>query len=168
MPFNYLILLPPSPPALDLSQHQILFQCIGSSHHMAKVLELQQKFFQWIFRLISFRIDWFDLLADQGTLKSLLQLYSSKISILPCSAFFMVQLSHHYTTNGKTIALTVWTIVGNTLSRFVIAYREQASLNFMAAVIICSDFGAQENKISLFPFFFHLFAVKWCAQMSWS
>ena len=72
----------------------------------------------------------------------------------------MVQLSHHYTTNGKTIALTVWTIVGNTLSRFVIAYREQASLNFMAAVIICSDFGAQENKISLFPFFFHLFAVK--------
>ena len=56
--------------------------------------------------LISFRIDWFDLLAVQGTLKSLLQHHSSKASILPCSAFFMVQLSHLYMTTGKTIALT--------------------------------------------------------------
>ena len=63
--------------------------------------------------LISFRIYWFDLLADQGTLKSLLQHHSSKASILQCSAFFMVQLSHLYMTTGKTIVLTRWTFVSN-------------------------------------------------------
>ena len=79
--------------------------------------------------LISFRIDWFDLLAVQGTLKILPHHYSSKASILQCSAFFMVQLSHQYMTTGKTIALTIRTFVGkmmsllfNTLSRFVIAF----------------------------------------------
>ena len=77
--------------------------------------------------LISFRIDWFDLLAVQGTLKSLLQHLSSKASILQCSAFFTVQLSHPYMTTGKTIALTRWTFVSkamsllfNMLSRLVI------------------------------------------------
>ena len=64
----------------------------------------------------SFRIDWFDLLAVQGTLKSLLQHYSSKASVLRCSAFSMVQLSHPYMTTGKTIALTRWTFVGKLLS----------------------------------------------------
>ena len=80
-------------------------------------------------RLISFRIDWFDLLAVQGTLKSLLQHNSSKESILQHSAFFMVQLSHPYITTGKTITLTRWTFLGkvmsllfNTLSRFVIVF----------------------------------------------
>ena len=79
--------------------------------------------------LISFRIDWLDLLAVQGTLKSLLQHHSTKASILRSSAFFMVQLSHPYMTIGKTIALTRWTFVSkvmsllfNTLSRFVIAF----------------------------------------------
>ena len=79
--------------------------------------------------LISFRIDWLDLLAVQGTLKSLLQHHSSKASILWCSAFFMVQLSHPYMTTGKTIALTRWTFVGkvmsllcNMLSRLAIAF----------------------------------------------
>ena len=79
--------------------------------------------------LISFRIDWLDLLAVQGTLKSLLQHHSSKSSILQRSAFFIVQLSHPYTTTGKTIALTRWTFVGkvmsllfNFLSRFVIVF----------------------------------------------
>ena len=79
--------------------------------------------------LISFGIDWFDLLAVQGTLKSLLQLHSSKTSILRRSAFFMLQLSHPYMTSGKTVALTIRTFVGkvmsllfNTLSRFVIAF----------------------------------------------
>ena len=79
--------------------------------------------------LISFRIDWFDLLAVQETLKSLLQHHSSKASILWCSAFFKVQLSHPYMTTGKIIALTRRTFVGkvmyllfNTLSRFVIAF----------------------------------------------
>ena len=78
--------------------------------------------------LISFRIDWFDL-AVQGTLKSLLQHHNSEASILPCSAFFVVQLSHPYTTTGKTIALTIWTFVDkvmsllfNMLSRFVIDF----------------------------------------------
>src|SRR5574337_230680 len=79
--------------------------------------------------LISFRIYWLDLLAVQGTLKSLLQHHSSKASILRCSAFFLVQLSHPYMTTGKTIALTRWTFVGkvtslllNMLSRFVITF----------------------------------------------
>ena len=79
--------------------------------------------------LISFRIDWFDLLAVQGTLKSLLQHHSSKASILWCSAFFMVQLSHSYMTIGKTIALTrqtfvvkVMSLLFNMLSRLVIAF----------------------------------------------
>ena len=78
--------------------------------------------------LISFRIDWFDLLAVQGTLKSLLRPHSSKASILWLSAFFMVQLSHPYMTTGKTIALTICTFAGkimslffNVLSRFVMA-----------------------------------------------
>ena len=66
--------------------------------------------------LISFRIDWFHLLAVQGTLKSLLQHHSSKVSILRHSAFFMVQLSHPYMTAGKTITLTRWTFVGKVMS----------------------------------------------------
>ena len=79
--------------------------------------------------LISFRIDWFDLLAVQETLKSLLQHHSLKASILRCSAFFMIQLSHPYMTTEKTISLTVWIFVGkvmsllfNMLSRFDIAF----------------------------------------------
>src|SRR5574341_1220823 len=68
--------------------------------------------------LISFRIDWLGLLAVQGTLESLLQHHSSKASILQCSAFFMVQLSHPYMTTGNTIALTRWTFVGKVVSLF--------------------------------------------------
>ena len=68
--------------------------------------------------LISFRMDWLDLLADQGTLESLLQYHSSKASIIQRSAFFIVQLSHPYMTTGKTIALTGWTFVGKVMSPF--------------------------------------------------
>ena len=68
--------------------------------------------------LISFRIDWFDLLDVQGTVKSLLQQHSLKASVLQCSAFFMVQLSHPYMTLGKTIALTIQTFVGKVISLF--------------------------------------------------
>ena len=98
--------------------------------------------------LISFRIDWFDLLAVQETLMSLLQNHNSKASILWCSASFMIQLSHPYMTSRKAIALTVWSFVGkvmsllfNTLSRFVIAFlhKEQASFNFLAITTILSD-----------------------------
>ena len=94
----------PSPPALNLSQHQDLFKWVSSSHQVAK---------DWSFSfnispsneypgLISFRMDWLDLLAVQGTLKSLLQHHSSKASILWRSAFFIVQLSHPYMTTRET------------------------------------------------------------------
>ena len=114
--------------------------------------------------LISFRIDWLDLLAVQGTLKSLLQHHSSKTSIFQRLAFFIVQLSHLYMTTGKTIALTRRTFVGkvtsllfNMLSRLVIAFLPRSKhLNFMAAVTICSDFEVQENKVS---HCFHCFPV---------
>ena len=85
--------------------------------------------------LISFKIDWLDVLAVQGTLKCLLQHHNSKASILWCSAFFMVQLSHPYISTGKTIALTRWTFVSkvmlllfNMLSRFVIAFLQGPSV----------------------------------------
>ena len=86
--------------------------------------------------LISFRMDWLDLLAVQGTLKSLLQHRSSKASILWCSAFFIVQLSHQYMTTGKTIALTRWTLVGkamlfNMLSRLVMAFLSRSKHLFI-------------------------------------
>ena len=100
--------------------------------------------------LISFMMDWLDLLAVQGTLKSLIQHHTSKASILQCSAFFTAQLSHPYMTTGKTIPLTRWTFVGkvmsllfNMLSRLVIAFLPRSKhllKNFMAAITICSDF----------------------------
>ena len=88
--------------------------------------------------LISFRIDWFDLLAVQGTLKSPLQHHSSKASNLWCSTFFMVQLSHPYMTTGKTIALTIWTFVNkvmsllfNMLSKLVMAFLPRSKHLFL-------------------------------------
>ena len=127
----------PSVPAFNLSQNWGFLKWIGSSCQVAKVLELQlqHQSFQWIFRLISFRIDWLNLLVVQGTLESLLQHYSSKASILRCSAFFIVQLSHPYKTTGKTIALSrrnfvsrVMSLVFNILSRLVIAFLPRASV----------------------------------------
>ena len=110
----------PSPPALNLSEHQGLFQWVSSSHQVAKVLEFQLGSFSISpsnehSRLIFFRMDWLDLLAVQGTLKSLLQ-HSSKASILWCSAFLIVQLSHPYMTTGRTIALTRGTFVDKVMS----------------------------------------------------
>ena len=104
--------------------------------------------------LISFRMDWLDLLAVQGTLKSLLQYHSSKASILQGSAFFIVQLSHPYMTTGKTIVLTRRTSLGKVMS---LLFNKQSSLviTFLPRskhLLIswlqspsCSDFGAQEN-----------------------
>ena len=121
----------PSPFAFNLSQHQGLLQWVGSLHQVAK---------EWSFSfinnpsneysgLISSNIDWFDLLVVRGTLKSLLQYHSVKVSILQCSVFFMDQLSHLYLTTGETVALTIQIFVGkvmsplfNMLSRFVIAF----------------------------------------------
>ena len=87
-------------------------------HQMAKALEfqLQHQSFHEYSQLISFRMDWLDLLAVQGTLKSLLQHHSSKASVLWRSAFFIVQLLYPYMTTGKTIALTRWTFVGRVIS----------------------------------------------------
>ena len=117
--------------------------------------------------LISFRMNWLDLLAVEGTLKSLLQHHSSKAPILQRSAFFIVQLSHPYMTTGKTIALTRWTFVGkvmsllcNMLSRLVITFLPRSNVlpsaqqlancwhtfYFVAAVTIFSDYGAPKIK----------------------
>ena len=107
----------PFPPAPNPSQHQSLFQWVNSSHEVAK---------DWSFSfsiiplkehpgLISFRMDWMDLIAVQGTLKSIFQYHSSKASILCHSAFFTVQLSNPYMTTGKTIALTRRTFVGKVM-----------------------------------------------------
>ena len=104
--------------------------------------------------VISFRIDWFDLFAIQGAFKSLLQHYSSKASVLRPSAFFMIQPSPSYMTTGKMITLIIWTFVGkvmlllfNTLSSHLFSFKKKVSFNFKTEVIVCSDFGAQENKI---------------------
>ena len=113
------------------------FQRVSSLHQVAKALKLrlQHQSFQWISGLISFRIDWFALLAVQGPLKSLLQHHSLKASILWHSAFFVFQLSHLYMITGRTIALTIWTFVSkvmflllNMLSRFVIAFLQGESI----------------------------------------
>ena len=108
----------PSPPAFSLSQHQGLFKWVSSSYQVAKVLE-----FQLNIRLsnehpglISLKMNWLDLLAVQGTVKSFLQHHNSKASILWRSAFFTVQLSQPYMTTGKTIALTRWTFVDKVMS----------------------------------------------------
>ena len=108
-------LLSPSPPAFNLSQHQGLFQLVSSLHLMTK-LNFSFSPSNDYSGLVSFRMDWLDLPAVQGTHKSLLQHHSSKASILWCSAFFIVQLSHPYMTSGKTIALTRWTFDGKVMS----------------------------------------------------
>ena len=117
--------------------------------------------------LISFMVNWFDP-AVQGTLKSLPKYRSSKESILQCSAFFMVQILHLYLTTGEIIAVTMWTFVSkvmalvlNMLSRFVIVFfpRSKCLFNFMAAITIHSDFGAQENKICHCCHFFPIYLL---------
>ena len=107
-------------------------------------------------RLIPFKMDWLDLLVVKGTLQNLLQHHSSKTSILQCLALFIVQLSHPYMTTRKNIALTRQTFIGkvmsllfNMLSRLVTTFLPRNKcLNFMAAVTICSDFGAPQNKVA--------------------
>ena len=146
-------LLCPSCPAFSLSQHQGLFSESALRIIWPKYCSFSISPTNEQSGLISFRLDWLDLLAVQGTIKSLLQHHSSKASILQ-QLSFMVQLTsiHNY---WKTIPLTRQTFVGkvmsllfNMLSRFVItSSKEQVSVNFMAAVTICSDFGAQEKKV---------------------
>ena len=120
--------------------------------------------------LTSFRMDWLDLLVVQETLKSLLQHHCSKASILQCSVFFIVQLSHPYITTGKTIALTrrtfldkVMSLLFNTLSRFVITFLPRSKLLLIPRLqsSSASDFRAQEEEnLPLLPFFPLLFVMK--------
>ena len=119
--------------------------------------------------LISFRMDWLDLHAVQGTLKSLFQHYSSKASVLRRSVFFIVQLSHPYMTTGKTIALTRWTFVGkvmsmlfNMLSRLVITFlprRRHLLISWLQSpsAMILKPPKIKSDTVPLFP---HLFAMK--------
>ena len=104
--------------------------------------------------LISFKIDWFDLLAVEGTLKSLLQHHSSKASMLWCSVFFVVQLSHPYMTTGKTIVLTKWNFVGRVMSllfnmpsRFVIAFLPRSKHLLISWLQSLSDIILKPKKI---------------------
>ena len=119
MPSNHvilcspLLLLPPIPPSIRIFPNESTLhvrwpKCCGFSLSISPSNEHPE--------LVSFRMDWLDLLAVQETLKSLLQHHSSKTSVLRCSAFFTVQLSHPYMTTGKTIALTRWTFVGQVIS----------------------------------------------------
>ena len=127
--------------------------------------------------LISFRMDWLDLLAAQGTLKSLLQHHSSKASIFLCSAFFTAQLSHPYMTTGKTIALTRWTFFGKVMSllfnmhsRLIINFLPRSKclliswLQSPSAVIL----EPPKWSLTLFPLSPHLFPMRWWDQMPWS
>ena len=121
-----LLLLPPIPPSIRVFSSESTLRMRWPKYWSFSFSIIPSK---EIPRLISFRMDWLDLLAVQGTLKSLLQHHSSKASILQRSAFFTLQLSHPYMTTGKTIALTKWTLVGkvmslllNILSRLVITF----------------------------------------------
>ena len=163
--YHPLLLLPPIPPSIRVFSNEstlrirwpkywsFSFSIIPSKEHPG---------------LISFRMDWLDLLAVQGTLKSLLQHHSSKASILQRSAFFTLQISHPYTT-GKTIPLTRWTFVGkvisllfNTLSRLVITFLPRSKrlliswLQSPSAVIL----EPKNSSLTLFLLFPHLFLMK--------
>ena len=133
-----LLLLPPIPPSIRVFSNK-------SALHMR-----WPKYWSFSFSinssneysgLVSFRIDQFDLLSVQGTLKSLLQHHSSKPSILWHSAFFMVQLSHPYMTAGKNIALTIWTFVGKVVSLlFAFFYRHIVTYIAISVVIVIAPF----------------------------
>ena len=158
-----LLLLPPIPPSIRVFSNESTFH------------KRWPKYWSFSFNisasnehpgLISFRMDWLDLLAVQGTLKSLLQLHSSKASILWCSAFFTVQLSHPYITTGKTIALTRWTLVGkvmslllNMLSRLVITFLSRSKQLLISCLQSPSAVILESPKISQ-PLFPHLFLMK--------
>ena len=165
----------PSPPTFNLSQHQGLFQWVSSSHQLAKVLELQHQSFQWVNIQ-----DWFPLgLTDWISLQSKGHSRFFSNTTVQKHQFFSSQLSlwsNPCMTIGKTISLTRRTFVSKVMSllftmlfRLVIAFlsKGQELFNFMAAITICSDFGAQKNSLPLFPLFPHLFAMKWWDWMSW-
>ena len=161
-----LLLLPPIPPSIRVFSNQ------------STLLMRWPKYWSFSFSispsnehpgLISCRMDWLDLLAVQGTLKSLLQHHSSKASILRCSAFFTVQLSYPYITTGKTIALTRWTFVGkvisllfNILSRLAITFLARSKRLLISwlqspSAVILEPKKIKSDTVSTVP---HLFAMK--------
>ena len=164
MPSNHLVfccpllLLPSIFPSIRVFSNELVL-CIRQPKYWR--ISLSNEYSE----LISFRMDWLDLLTVQGTLRSLLQHYSSKTSILQCSAFFIIQLSHPYMTTGKTIALTRWTFFGkemsllfNMLSSLVIAFLPESRHLFISglqspsAVIL----DPSQNKVS---HCFHCFPI---------
>ena len=180
MPSSYLtvcrplLLLPPIPPSIRVFSSESTLRMKWPKYWSFSFSINSSK---EIPGLISFRMDWLDLLAVQGTLKSLLQHHSSKTSILQHSAFFTVQLSHPYMTTGKTTALTRRAFVGkvmsllfNMLSRLVITFLPRSKhllisrLQLLSAVIL----EPRKIKSATFPLFPHLFAIKWWDQMPWS
>ena len=177
MLYNHLILCWPLLLSPSICPNIRVFSDESVLHIMAKVLEfqLQHYSFQWICR-ISFRIDWLDLLAVQGTLKSL-QHHSTKASLLWCSTFFMVQLSHPHMTTGKAIALTRWTFVSkvmcllfNMLSKLVITFLPRSKCLLISwlqspfAVILESS-KIKSLTISIIS---SSICMKWRDQMPWS
>jgi len=131
-PLHPLLLLPPIPPSIRVFSNESTLHMRWPKYWSFSFSISPSKEHPW---LISFRMDWVDLLAIQGTLKSLLQHHSSKASVLWCSAFFTVQLSHSYMTTGRTIALTRRTFIGkvmslllNTLSRLVTTFFQGVSV----------------------------------------
>ena len=172
---NYFFSVHTSPPALNLSQFKVFSSELNLCIRWPKY---------WSFsfsnspsnensELISFRLAGFISLQSRDS-----QVFSSttlKASVLQCSALFQVQNSQPYRLLEKNIVLTRQTFVGkvmsllfNLISRLVIAFLPRSkSFNFLAEVTISSDFGAQENSLSLFPFFPHLFVMKWWDQMPW-
>ena len=180
MPSSYLILcrplllLPPVPPSSRVFSNESTL-CMRWPKYWSFSFSIIPS--KEIPGLISFRMDWLDLLVVQVTLKSLLQHHSSKASILRHSAFFKVQLSHPYMTTGKTIASTRRTFVGkvmslllNMLSRLVMTFLPRSKhlliswLQTPSAVIL----EPKKNKVWQFSLFLHVFPLKWWDQMPWS
>ena len=149
----------PSPPALNLSQHQGLFKWVSSLHQVAKVLEfqLQHQSFQWTPRTDLLLNGLVGSPCSPRDSQESLQHHISKASILWRSAFFIVQLSHPYMTTGKIIALTRRTFVGKVMSLL---------FNILFRLVI--TFLPRSKHLSLFPLFPYLFAMRWWDWMPWS
>ena len=180
MPCSHLIichpflLLPPIPPSIRVFSNESILRMRWPKYWSFSFSIIPSK---EIPGLISFRMDWLEFLAVQGTLKSLLQHHSSKASILLCWAFFTVQLSHPYMTTGKTIALTRRTFVGkvmslllNMLSRFIITFIPKSKRLLISWLQSPSAVISEPRKIksATVSIVSHLFAMKWWDRMPWS
>ena len=155
-PYRPLLLLPLIPPSIRVFSNESTLRIRWPKHWSFSFSIIPSKEHPG---LISFRMDWLDLLAVHGTLKSFLQNHSSKASILQCSAFFTVQLSHPYMTTGKTIALTRQIFVGkvmslllNMLSRLVITFlpRSKHLFSYCSGIMLEINFKTFENNPRIF------------------